>query len=214
MKKRKVLFFCLLFTLLLAIIINGAQTYLSWQSLLPDGSYAMQVISVFFITPILIILPLIPLSLLGLIFKKTRNLSFIIFCSCLIYVFTSFFILNYNGHLRKQEFHRLADKSKPLVMAIHAYNDAKGRPPDKLDDLVPQYLPKIPGTGMGAYPEYVYDVAKSKNEWYGNPWVLYVETPLGVLNWDMFLYFPKQNYPKHGFGGYLEKIDDWAYVHE
>jgi hypothetical protein len=34
------------------------------------------------------------------------------------------------------------------------------------------------------------------------------------MNWDMFLYFPKQNYPKAGYGGWLERIEDWAYVHE
>ncbi len=41
-----------------------------------------------------------------------------------------------------------------------------------------------------------------------------VQTPLGVLNWDQILYFPNQNYPAKGYGGPIELIDDWAYVHE
>ena len=67
---------------------------------------------------------------------------------------------------------------------------------------------------MGAYPKYEYVVPEETNDWDGNPWVLYVDASLGILNWDMFLYFPKQNYPEVGYGGGLEKVGDWAYVHE
>ena len=67
---------------------------------------------------------------------------------------------------------------------------------------------------MGAYPKYEYVAGEEAKKWDDNPWVLYVRTPLGGLNWDMFIYFPKQNYPEHGYGGVLERVKDWAYVHE
>jgi hypothetical protein len=35
-----------------------------------------------------------------------------------------------------------------------------------------------------------------------------------VLNWDTFIYFPNQRYPDVGYGGWIERIDRWAYVHE
>ncbi len=47
-----------------------------------------------------------------------------------------------------------------------------------------------------------------------NPWVLIVHTPSGGINFDQFMYFPLQNYPESGYGGWLARIRDWAYVHE
>ncbi len=36
------------------------------------------------------------------------------------------------------------------------------------------------------------------------------------LDWKerLVLYFPNRNYPQHGYGGWLEPVGDWAYVHE
>ena len=36
----------------------------------------------------------------------------------------------------------------------------------------------------------------------------------GPFNWDLFLYFPNRRYPKSAYGGVLQRIGDWAYVHE
>ena len=72
----------------------------------------------------------------------------------------------------------------------------------------------IPSTGMAAYPTYRYLTGTDALEYEGNSWVIVVHAPLGLLDFDSFLYFPKQNYPKHGYGGYLERVEDWAYVHE
>ena len=67
---------------------------------------------------------------------------------------------------------------------------------------------------MAAYPEYKYLSGEKVKDYDGNPWVLYVFTPSGGINFDQFLYFPLQNYPSHGYGGSLERIGNWAYVHE
>ena len=113
-----------------------------------------------------------------------------------------------------QAFNGLAERSTVLVEAIHNYDKDNGQPPKSLADLVPRYVPDIPKTRIGAYPEYRYELVTDLKKWDENPWVLYVDTPIGMLNWDMFLYFPKQNYPLHGYGGCLERVKDWAYVHE
>jgi hypothetical protein len=47
-----------------------------------------------------------------------------------------------------------------------------------------------------------------------NAWVLYVDTPRAGINFDQFIYLPLTNYPPRGFGGRLERLGDWAYVHE
>jgi hypothetical protein len=55
---------------------------------------------------------------------------------------------------------------------------------------------------------------KAREYYQGNPWVLTAIVSTGSVNWDKFLYFPLQNYPSTGYGGWLERIGDWAYVHE
>jgi len=67
---------------------------------------------------------------------------------------------------------------------------------------------------MAAYPNYEYMCGEEAERFDGNPWVLLVRTPSGPINWDMFMYFPLQNYPEAGYGGRIEDVGDWAYVHE
>jgi hypothetical protein len=47
----------------------------------------------------------------------------------------------------------------------------------------------------------------------GNSWVLIVQTGVG-WNFDRLMYFPNQRYPEQGYGGRLERLNAWAYVHE
>ena len=63
------------------------------------------------------------------------------------------------------------------------------------------------------YNRFDIDFTDAKN-WDDNPWVLVVFTPGGGINFDRMLYFPKQNYPRSGYGGGIERVRDWAYVHE
>ncbi len=106
-------------------------------------------------------------------------------------------------------------RAKPLVAAIHQYEQDHHAPPESLQNLVPEYLPAIPSTGMGAYPEFQYSTgANCRRRNHENPWTLSVLTSIGILNWDRLLYFPRQNYPEHGYSGTLERVGDWAYVHE
>jgi hypothetical protein len=106
----------------------------------------------------------------------------------------------------------LASRSEALVGAIRSFAEREGRPPTDLQELVPKYFARIPKTGMPAYPDYRYSTEPSR--WKGNPWVLYIDCTSGGINFDMFIYFPLQNYPETGYGGSLERIGEWAYVHE
>ncbi len=108
-----------------------------------------------------------------------------------------------------------AQRSETLIAAIKKYEQDNSDPPESLNDLVPNYLPSIPSTGMMAYPQYEYHSGPEARERYAdNPWAISVLTPSGGINFDVMLYFPKQNYPTHGFGGSLQRIAEWAYVHE
>lgn len=106
----------------------------------------------------------------------------------------------------------LAERSKPLVAAIHAYVWKHGGPPQSLEALVPDFLPAVPSTGMGAYPKYDYICPATAYQ--GNPWIIRVFTPSGFINFDQFMYFPLTNYPAQGYRGWVERIGEWGYVHE
>lgn len=120
------------------------------------------------------------------------------------------------GHkVRTAGMQRFAERSRTLITAIEKYEREHSAPPQTLQELVPDYLPAVPSTGMMAYPEYRYHIGDDATENYaGNAWALSVFTPGGGINFDQMLYFPDRNYPKTGYGGWLEPIGEWAYVHE
>ena len=39
-------------------------------------------------------------------------------------------------------------------------------------------------------------------------------TPTGAPLRMAFMYFPNGDYPDHGYGGSIERVAGWAYVHE
>lgn len=108
---------------------------------------------------------------------------------------------------------RVVANGDPLVAAIGRYEAANGRPPAALDDLVPVYLPAVPETGIGEWPDFRYVVGKPER-YDGNPWVLTVTPPNLPMGFDVILYFPRQNYPANGYGGSIERVGGWGYVHE
>ncbi len=145
--------------------------------------------------------------------RGTRTHALWVACA-LIYLVAEFIAVRIGHRIRMDAFKSLALRSAPLVQAIKAYELQHGRPPQSLVALVPAFLPQVPTTGMAAYPNYEYETGYSAADFHGNPWVLVVHTPSGGVNFDQFLYFPLQNYPEHGYGGRLQRLGDWAYVHE
>lgn len=113
-----------------------------------------------------------------------------------------------------QAFLELSERSTPIIDAVRTYEAKNGIPPNNLEQLVPDYLPNIPITGIKAYPTYELYVPKLPHEIDGNPWMLSVLTPEAGINFDMLMYLPKENYPENGYGGWLERVGHWAYVHE
>jgi len=162
--------------------------------------------------PALLALIAIPVTFLLALFPVHRAWALRSFVIAIVCFVTFVGAIGLGKYARRSAFHALATRSQPLVDAIHKYTKDTGAPPPLLKALVPTYISEIPGTGMPAYPDYEYSI--DANRWHGNPWALYVDTPSGGLNWDIFLYYPLQNYPKNAHGGSLELMQTWAYVHE
>lgn len=171
----------------------------------------------------LMVLVILPLPTAGLVVilapflffsRRFRPAAFRFFLAAAVFMLAVPLGIRLGTHVRRAAFHRLAERSTPLVNAIKDYTTQNGQPPATLSALVPEFLPAVPQTGMAAYPRYDYHVGEKALLFNGNPWILSVFTPAGGINFDQFLYFPLQNYPETGYGGSLERIADWAYVHE
>ncbi len=150
----------------------------------------------------------------GIFFGKIRCSSMAIFFGAGLLVTLSLISLKSADGIRQQGFERLSREATPLVAAIHSYSEKYGYPPESLEELQIEY-PEGHVIKGGELPDFEYvpgDLASDR--YHGNPWVLVLETPTGSFRWDQFLYYPLQNYPSLGHGGWFEKMGGWAYVHE
>lgn len=183
-----------------------------WLAVAPHGSDVVLWHMLLFVFPALAAVPTFLVALVGLAFQRFRRFSAALALCSLAYFVAFILSVRIGEGVRMSAFHRLAERSKPLVAAVHAFEQKHGRPPESLQTLVPEFLPSVPSTGMGAYPKYEYSTSATNYD--GNPWVITIFTPSGGINFDQFMYFPLTNYPKTGYGGWLERVGDWAYVHE
>ncbi len=135
-----------------------------------------------------------PCSIIFLLFPPLRKLGIRLLLLGVIYFATLAPLGSAADRIQTASFHDLAERSMPLVKAVRAYEAAEGHPPKSLEELVPKYLDAVPSTGLAAYPAYEIHMGNESSMWKGNPWVLCVPVGRG-LNFDLFLYFPNQNYP-------------------
>jgi len=114
--------------------------------------------------------------------------------------------------------HRIVDdrlatipsKATPIVIALEKYREQEKSYPREIENLVPQYLEKLPATGIAGAPEFFYEEYPSKKDFYE----LFVPIPEGLGGWDVFLYQPDENYDELKKSAYVEKFGDWAFVRD
>lgn len=162
----------------------------------------------------LIGLSIMGLALVGILFQRLRCTAAAILIGAGLFVTVTLASLWCGDRIRYQGFARLAAEAAPLVAAIKTYEAEHGMPPEDLSVLKVDYPAdhRIRGGRLPAF-EYLSGYM-AKERYHGNPWVLKLQTPTGPLRWDLFIYYPLQNYPSLGHGGWFEPIADWAYVHE
>lgn len=197
----------------IAFFLLAFHVFASWYSVQETGDLTLLMVS-----PLLYFLPVIgsalylPFLIVMAFFKKTREDSITGILVCLV-LLLGFFSQNTIGNtIRNHAFEKLVIRTEEVLIAIELYKLEKGRYPLTLEHLKPRYIFEVPKTKMGAYPEYTYFVGdEASNSYPGNPYILMVETPSGFINFDKFLYLPKQNYSeiivKHSF----TKIGKWVY---
>ena len=148
----------------------------------------------------------------ALFFRRVRTFAGAVVLSSAAFVMAVGIAFAIGESVRMRAFRDLAERSKPLIAAVYAFEKTYGHPPESLQALVPEFMQSVPFTGMAAYPNYEYKTPAADYD--DNPWVITVFTPSGGINFDQFMYFALTNYPKAGYGGTLERVGDWVYVHE
>lgn len=154
------------------------------------------------------LLGLVP-ALTLMLFRGTRRTVGLVWIACVISLLFSLPGISLSHFVRLNGFRQMAERTKPLIAAIKRFEAERKAPPAELEDLVPKYIPQIPSTGIGAYPEYRYERLMDEPD----SWELRVDCGLGVLNWDEFFYRPSEKYGERP-GGWVEPVGVWAYFHE
>lgn len=196
-----------------------------------EGLRGLLFINMFLFMPVffvgLIAILYIPVALIALFFVK--NLWRLrLFLSCIVFgiAFLVAFLFMVKGYdikwkARREACERISNRGNIIIQAIESYRKQEGKPPDSLEDLIPEYLDKIPGTGIRAYPYFEYKIPKDPYSNYEKK--LYEEYNAvyelrvnfyRILSWDCFFYWPSERYPEFIYSGGTEIINKWAYVHE
>jgi hypothetical protein len=112
--------------------------------------------------------------------------------------------------VRMQSFRVAAQRAEPVIAAIEKHVANTGAPPATLQHLVPQYIAAIPDRLPPIEIQWGPEIPKAYR---GNEWIVSASVTW-IMSFDRFLYFPNQQYPESGYGGSLQRIGRWAYVHE
>lgn len=158
-------------------------------ALSPRGSALAMHPSLALIFPIMLCFLLFGIACILLAPQWTRRIAQAVAMFCLCYIVVGIPGVMAADGARRYAFSRLAERSGPLVAAIHTFEDDYRRPPSSLRELVPKYLKAVPGTGMGAHPHYRYEAGPIATRM-GNDWVLIVDASEGPFSWDSYVYYP------------------------
>jgi hypothetical protein len=187
----------------------------TWEAILPQGTgvaafYAPSLLILLF----LLIAAAVLISAAGLLFPSWRSGSLISFLICLASA-VCFIGGGIAGGSISSRIHRhaqaqIVERSKPLVTAIKSYEEKFGHSPNSLEALVPEFISRVPVTGIGESPAYKFQLLTNSSTYGNNPWVLYVDTP----GFSTFLYLPLQDYSVLSYGYVAWRVGDWAYWHQ
>lgn len=154
--------------------------------------------------------------------RSTRKRKFVnLAVACTVYCMLYWIAGSISQHVRFKVLEGVAQRSKPLIQAIHDYETDHGTPPNQLSDLVPAYLPQVPSPGLSPQLPYWYETkAQQRLLWSVNHdfrWTVYVVSPKNFMENDVFIFLPTQRYQSLRVPSNRKryvKIGDWAYVPE
>lgn len=102
-----------------------------------------------------------------LFFKRYRRYAKLSLVLAAIFLSCELLGLYWSSVGQEKRIEKVAERGQTILDAIKAYETKNGHPPGSLNELVPDYLEAIPTTGIGAWPEFVYDTGHPRRH-YGN----------------------------------------------
>lgn len=201
---------------LAALVINGLAFAAQWFALSPNGHQYYIQYSALLIIPVMLSLLLVPIFVLLLISRPLRSIAILAIAVCVTYGVTGWALFYLSSIYRMTRFETVGEQSTILVQAIKQYESDQGEPPPLLESLVPRYIPSVPRTGMGAYPDYEYNPSTTKTDITGwapeRRWNLYIDIPLNSEQSEIFIYYPKQVAPQEIEQKVISRLGDWIYI--
>ena len=216
----KLLIFCIFFSVVLPVLLYFTSTvplHQQDQSFIPIAkkmySYSRLILNITFAYTMILSIVIY----FWIRYFLSPNCSYrgkLYLCSLIVALcfLLTFFVVKSIEKSRYKAFDNLGRRSENLVLAIERYHDDFGAYPHGLKELVPFYIPRIPYTGIPLYPAYEYEPAKKYGRF--KYYELRVKSPGNHSKYDMFFYWPEGRYQKYTYGGIVERIGDWAYLHE
>lgn len=202
-----------LFALLGPLLALPLSTALAWS-----GPAAAETLLNLIAFPAILVLVLCLPGFMGglalLFWPRFRRRGLTVACVCAAFVVGTVGGIKMALPIERQGWLRVIARADPLVAAIHSHERRLGTAPEQLEELVPTELAALPTTGLGSSPEFHYRKADGTNRVFGDRWAIRVRPPQVALGFDTLFYVPSETYPERGFGGVIERIDRWAYVHE
>lgn len=147
-------------------------------------------------------------GIIGL-FSRFRQLALLVMTCCLIFITTYYVSAYFSSMVRRSNYIAAAVRGTEIVKAIFQYQEDHGAPPANLQQLSPAYIKGIPDTGLAVAPHFEY-------HFYGKnapQWELTLQQS-DLPNADTLVYWPGANYPAYLPEGTIEKLGQWAFVHD
>lgn len=150
--------------------------------------------------------------LIYILFNRSLRYLWIIFLLLLVSPLGREFSMRTYYNTRLTIFKTAGVKAQKLIDAVEKYNFENGSYPEKFEDITPVYLEKVPGTGIGQYPKFEYSLPGTYDIF--KKYQIKIRASLGLMKWDVFIYWPEEEYPDNMYGGYVTRLGSWAYVNE
>lgn len=142
---------------------------------------------------------------IGLVFffvKGAKETGILNLASSLLLILLFIPIILVGKELRSYGFYVTGLRAEPILSAVEFYKLKNGTVPLSIDELIPEYLEKIP-YGVPDFHLYTGE---------NDTWHLSANVSTGLLNFDEFLYASDKNYAAYDSTG--EPIGKWLYYHE
>ena len=206
--------------LIISTIVGVLHVFACWYSVAPHGSDVLYnkisgMLLIYLFLVVLYNVVRITIAVVGRLFGIGKVgwsplAAGAIFCGVVLVVTTIAF--GVGETMRDAAFKAITVRGRPLVTAIKQFQAKNGAPPAGLEELVPDFIPAIPGTGVGAYPKYEFIRKPDPAKYDGNPWVLFVNISTDDLMQDLLIFYPDQNYLSNQPGHLARRFGDWAKI--